>query len=35
MQATSTFETLERDLFISEFTGIREGYEALHIFCDR
>jgi antirestriction protein len=29
------FETLTRDLFISGFTGIREGYEALHIFCDR
>jgi antirestriction protein len=29
------FETLARDLFISGFTGIREGYEALHIFCDR
>jgi antirestriction protein len=29
------FETLTRDLFISEFTGIREGYEAVHIFCDR
>jgi antirestriction protein len=28
------FEMLTRDLFISGFTGIREGYEALHIFCD-
>jgi antirestriction protein len=29
------FEILTRDLFISGFTGVREGYEALHIFCDR
>jgi antirestriction protein len=29
------FEILTRDLFISGFTGIREGYENLHIFCDR
>jgi antirestriction protein len=29
------FETLTRDLFISGFTGVREGYEAVHIFCDR
>jgi antirestriction protein len=28
------FEILTRDLFISGFTGIREGYENLHIFCD-
>lgn len=28
------FEMLARDLFISGFTGIREGYEALHVFCD-
>jgi antirestriction protein len=29
------FETLTRDLFISGFTGVREGYEAVHIFCDQ
>ena len=28
------FELLTRDLFISRFTGIREGYENLHVFCD-
>jgi antirestriction protein len=28
------FEILARDLFISGFTGIREGYETLHVFCD-
>ncbi len=28
------FETLERDLFMSEFAGIREGYEALHVFYE-
>ena len=26
------FETLARDLFTSDFTGIREGYEALYVF---
>ena len=26
------FEVLARDLFISEFTGVREGYEALYVF---
>jgi antirestriction protein len=26
------FEILARDLFISGFTGIREGYETLHVF---
>jgi antirestriction protein len=26
------FEVLARDLFISEFTGVREGYETLYVF---
>jgi antirestriction protein len=26
------FEVWARDLFISEFTGVREGYEALYVF---
>ncbi len=26
------FEALARDLFTSDFTGIREGYEALYVF---
>lgn len=26
------FEVWTRDLFISEFTGVREGYEALYVF---
>jgi antirestriction protein len=26
------FESLARDLFTSDFTGIREGYETLHVF---
>jgi antirestriction protein len=28
------FEALARDLFTSDFTGIREGYEALYVFCN-
>jgi antirestriction protein len=28
------FQTLARDLFTSDFTGIREGYETLYVFCN-
>lgn len=28
------FETLERDLFQGDFTGIREDYESLHVFYE-